>query len=107
MIEVSRHGVRPPTEGNVKTIQEGTGRDWPTWLTHYGELTGHGYAAAVLKGQYEGQYLRQHGLLTHHCPASDDVFVWSQPAATHAGNRHGVDGWRISRLRRCNSRPGE
>ncbi|MCL6406010.1 histidine-type phosphatase [Dickeya dadantii] len=79
VVEISRHGVRPPTEGNVKTIQEGTGRDWPTWLTHYGELTGHGYAAAVLKGQYEGQYLRQHGLLTRNCPAPDDVFVWASP----------------------------
>ncbi|QOL16474.1 histidine-type phosphatase [Dickeya dianthicola] len=79
VVEISRHGVRPPTEGNVKTIQEGTGRNWPTWLTHYGELTGHGYAAAVLKGQYEGQYLRQHGLLSQNCPAPDDVFVWASP----------------------------
>ncbi|ACT08932.1 Glucose-1-phosphatase [Dickeya chrysanthemi Ech1591] len=79
VVEVSRHGVRPPTEGNVKTIQEGTGRNWPTWLTHYGELTGHGYAAAVLKGQYEGQYLRQHGLLSQNCPTPGDVFVWASP----------------------------
>ncbi|UJR63778.1 histidine-type phosphatase [Dickeya zeae] len=79
VVEVSRHGVRPPTKGNVKTIQEGTDRQWPTWLTQYGELTGHGYAAAVLKGHYEGQYLRQHGLLSQACPAPGDVFVWASP----------------------------
>ncbi|ACS87691.1 histidine-type phosphatase [Musicola paradisiaca] len=79
VVEISRHGVRPPTEGNIKTIQEGTGREWPTWLTRYGELTGHGYAAAVLKGQYEGSYLRENALLTGACPASGEVFVWASP----------------------------
>ncbi|AUG98717.1 histidine-type phosphatase [Pectobacteriaceae bacterium CE70] len=79
VVEVSRHGVRPPTEGNAKAIQEGTGRKWPTWLTPFGELTGHGYAAAVLKGQYEGNYLRQHGLLKPGCPSPGEVFVWSSP----------------------------
>lgn len=79
VVEISRHGVRPPTEGNMKTIQAGTGREWPQWLTRYGELTGHGYAAAVHKGQYEGSYLRQHGLLTQHCPQPGDVFVWASP----------------------------
>ncbi|NKI75052.1 histidine-type phosphatase [Dickeya sp. CFBP 2040] len=79
VVEVSRHGVRPPTEGNVRTIQAGTSRNWPTWLTNYGELTGHGYAAAVLKGQYEGRYLRQHALLQQRCPKPGDVFVWASP----------------------------
>ncbi|SLM61195.1 MULTISPECIES: histidine-type phosphatase [Dickeya] len=79
VVEISRHGVRPPTEGNMKTIQAGTGRAWPEWLTRYGELTGHGYAAAVKKGQYEGNYLRQHGLLTQGCPQPGELFVWASP----------------------------
>ncbi len=50
VVEVSRHGVRPPTESNAIALESGTARQWPQWVTREGELTGHGYAATVLKG---------------------------------------------------------
>ncbi len=60
--KVSRHGVRPPTESNTTALESGTAREWPQWVTREGELTGHGYAATVLKRHYEGEYYRQQHL---------------------------------------------
>ncbi|MEA9391886.1 histidine-type phosphatase [Acerihabitans sp. TG2] len=79
VVEVSRHGVRPPTADNRQSMQVATGREWPLWVTHDGELTGHGYAAAELKGRYEAAYYRQQGLLTTGCPKKGDVYVWASP----------------------------
>jgi len=79
VVEISRHGVRPPTPSNTKAMEAGTARQWPQWLTAEGELTGHGYSAAVLKGQYVAARYRQHGLLTAGCPAAGDIFVWASP----------------------------
>ncbi|MTD27146.1 histidine-type phosphatase [Erwinia sorbitola] len=79
VVEVSRHGVRPPTPDNTKAMEAGTDRPWPQWLTADGELTGHGYAAAVLKGGYEANGWRQAGLLTSGCPDSKALFVWASP----------------------------
>lgn len=79
VVEVSRHGVRPPTAGNREAIEAATHRPWPVWTTHDGELTGHGYAAAVLKGRYEADYYRQHGLLPMGCPNASDVYVRASP----------------------------
>lgn len=45
VVELSRHGIRPPTAGNREAIEAATGRPWTEWTTHDGELTGHGYAA--------------------------------------------------------------
>lgn len=79
VVEVSRHGVRPPTPDNTKAMEAGTDRSWPQWLTADGELTGHGYAAAVIKGGYEANGWRQAGLLTSGCPDSKMLYVWASP----------------------------
>ncbi len=41
VVELSRHGIRPPTAGNREAIEAATGRPWTEWTTHDGELTGH------------------------------------------------------------------
>lgn len=79
VVEVSRHGVRPPTADNRKEMETGSGRPWVSWLTADGQLTGHGYSAAWLKGQYEGNQYRQLGLLGAGCPTAKDIFVWASP----------------------------
>ena len=56
VVELSRHGIRPPTPGNRKEIEAATQRPWTIWTTHDGELTGHGYAAVVNKGRWEGDH---------------------------------------------------
>uniref|UniRef100_UPI0031F99776 histidine-type phosphatase n=1 Tax=Klebsiella pneumoniae TaxID=573 RepID=UPI0031F99776 len=63
VVELSRHGIRPPTPGNREAIEAATQRPWTEWATHDGELTGHGYAAVANKGRAEGQNYRQLGLL--------------------------------------------
>lgn len=79
VVEVSRHGVRPPTESNTTTLESGTAREWPQWVTHDGELTGHGYAATVLKGRYEGEYYRQQHLFASGCPTEQQIYVLASP----------------------------
>lgn len=93
VVEISRHGVRPPTPDNAKAMEAGTDRRWPTWLTANGELTGHGYAAAVLKGQAEAAGWRERGLLTAGCPQAGTLFVWASPMQrTRATARALTDG---------------
>ncbi|HCR56220.1 MAG TPA: histidine-type phosphatase, partial [Raoultella sp.] len=53
VVELSRHGIRPPTAGNREAIEAATQRPWTQWTTRDGELTGHGYAAVVNKGRAE------------------------------------------------------
>lgn len=79
VVEVSRHGVRPPTAGDRKKMETASGRPWATWLTADGQLTGHGYTAAWLKGQYEAQDYRQSGLLSTGCPSAKELYVWASP----------------------------
>ncbi|MFK8259871.1 histidine-type phosphatase [Erwinia sp. AnSW2-5] len=79
VVEISRHGVRPPTADNRKAMEIGSGRPWISWLTADGQLTGHGYSAAWLKGQYEGDQYRQRGLIGAGCPSAKDIFVWASP----------------------------
>lgn len=79
VVEVSRHGVRPPTPDNTKAMEAGTDRRWPAWLTADGELTGHGYAAAVIKGEYEAANWRRAGLLTSGCPDAHTLYVRASP----------------------------
>ncbi|MGB9098260.1 histidine-type phosphatase [Erwinia sp.] len=79
VVEVSRHGVRPPTPGDRQSIEAGTQRSWPRWLTEDGNLTGHGYTAVWLKAGYEAQRYRQLGLLRAGCPSADDVYIRSSP----------------------------
>lgn len=79
VVEISRHGVRPPTADNRKEMEAGSGRPWTNWLTADGQLTGHGYSAAWLKGQYEGDQYRQLGLIGPGCPGAKDIFVWASP----------------------------
>ncbi|VEA69868.1 Glucose-1-phosphatase precursor [Serratia rubidaea] len=93
VVEVSRHGVRPPTAGNRSAMEAGSGRAWPVWYNRDGELTGHGYAAALLKGQAEAENWRQHGLLPAGCPAPGDLYVWASPLQrTRATARALTDG---------------
>lgn len=79
VVEVSRHGVRPPTPGDRKLIEAGSGRSWPAWQTEDGHLTGHGEAAVILKARYEVQRYRELGLLTTGCPSSGEVYFRSSP----------------------------
>ncbi|MFP7634088.1 histidine-type phosphatase [Pseudomonas veronii] len=77
VVQVSRHGVRPPTDS--PKLAKVTGRALPTWSVPDGHLTGHGYAAAVEMGRYRGQVLRAAGLLPDGCPAPGEVFVRASP----------------------------
>lgn len=36
VVELSRHGIRPPTAGNREAIEAATGRPWTEWTTHDG-----------------------------------------------------------------------
>lgn len=93
VVELSRHGVRPPTPGNRKEIEAATGRPWTRWVTADGELTGHGYAAVVNKGRWEGEHYRQLGLLPLGCPTADDIYVRASPMQrTRATAEALVDG---------------
>ncbi len=78
VVELSRHGIRPPTAGNREAIEAATGRPWTEWTTHDGELTGHGYAAVVNKGR-AGQHYRQLGLLQAGCPTAESIYVRASP----------------------------
>lgn len=93
VVELSRHGIRPPTPGNRKDIEAATHRAWTTWTTHDGELTGHGYAAVAKKGRWEGEHYRELGLLTAGCPQPQDVYVRASPLQrTRATAQALVDG---------------
>jgi len=78
-VEVSRHGVRPPSADNRQAIETGSGRAWQSWLTADGELTGHGYTAVWLKGRYQSRYYRQKGLLKDGCPGEGDFYLRASP----------------------------
>lgn len=93
VVELSRHGIRPPTPGNRKDIEAATHRAWTTWTTHDGELTGHGYAAVANKGRWEGDHYRKLGLLTAGCPQPQDIYVRASPLQrTRATAQALVDG---------------
>lgn len=79
VVEISRHGVRPPTPGNRKEIEAATQRPWPRWSTADGELTGHGYSAVVNKGRAEGDYYRLLGLIPAGCPDTQAIYVRASP----------------------------
>lgn len=93
VVELSRHGIRPPTPGNRKDIEAATHRAWTKWTTADGELTGHGYAAVANKGRWQGEHYRQLGLLTAGCPQPQDVYVRASPLQrTRATAQALVDG---------------
>lgn len=79
VVEISRHGVRPPTPGQRKEMEAATRRAWPRWRTADGELTDHGYRAVVNKGRAEGDYYRQLGLFPAGCPDAQAVYVRASP----------------------------
>ena len=79
VVEISRHGVRPPSSDNRRAIEAGSGRRWSSWLTRDGELTGHGYTAAWLKGRYESQRYRQLGLIGTACPDDSEFYLYASP----------------------------
>lgn len=79
VVELSRHGVRPPTPGNRKEIEAASQQPWTQWTTADGELTGHGYSAVVNKGRWQGDHYRQLGLLSAGCPDAAQVYVRASP----------------------------
>ena len=79
VVQVSRHGVRPPTESNEKLLTSVTQRKWPTWLVPFGNLTGHGYTGAVEMGRYRGEVLRAAGLIPQGCPDASQLLVHASP----------------------------
>jgi 4-phytase/acid phosphatase len=93
VVELSRHGIRPPTAGNRKDIEAATHRGWTAWTTADGELTGHDYAAVANKGRWQGEHYRRLGLLTSGCPQPQDVYVRASPLQrTRATAQALVDG---------------
>ena len=79
VVQVSRHGVRPPTKSNDKLLTTVTQRKWPTWLVPFGNLTGHGYTGAVEMGRYRGEVLRNAGLIPKGCPDASQLLVHASP----------------------------
>ena len=79
VVQVSRHGVRPPTQSNEKLLTTVTDRQWPTWLVPFGNLTGHGYTGAVEMGRYRGEVLRNAGLIAKGCPDASQLLVHASP----------------------------
>ncbi len=79
VVEISRHGVRPPTAANRQEIEAATQRAWPRWSTPDGDLTGHGYSAVVNKGRWQGEHYRQAGLLSAGCPDRQQIYVRASP----------------------------
>ena len=79
VVQVSRHGVRPPTQSNEKLLTTVTQRKWPTWLVPFGNLTGHGYTGAVEMGRYRGEVLRNAGLIVKGCPDASQLLVHASP----------------------------
>ena len=79
VVQVSRHGVRPPTKSNEKLLTAVTQRQWPTWLVPFGNLTGHGYTGAVELGRYRGEVLRTAGLIPKGCPDASQLLVHASP----------------------------
>ena len=79
VVEISRHGVRPPSPDNRRAIETGSARPWAGWSTRDGELTGHGYTAAWLKGRYESQRYRQLGLIGTACPDDGEFYLRASP----------------------------
>ncbi|PIJ52261.1 hypothetical protein BL250_04670 [Erwinia sp. OLTSP20] len=79
VVEVVRHGVRAPVPWDRRAIEAATGRPWPRWRVADGELTRHGWRAVWLKAQPEGQYYRQHHLISPGCPTTQDVYIYASP----------------------------
>ena len=75
VVMLMRHGVRPPTKPQVTPA--GTHpQPWPSWNAGYGELTGHGYDAIRLLGQWDRANWAARGLLgVSGCPAANEVRV--------------------------------
>lgn len=98
VVEISRHGVRPPTAGDRKLIEAGSQRAWPRWLTEDGNLTGHGYTAVWLKARYESQRYRQLGLLPPGCPGLQDVYL---RASTLQRTQASAEAWSAAAFPGC------
>ncbi|WP_028714882.1 histidine-type phosphatase [Pantoea ananatis] len=93
VVELSRHGVRPPTPGNRTEIEAASQQPWYVWSTADGELTGHGYSAVVNKARWEGEHYRQLGLLNAGCPNAKAIYVRASPLQrTRATAEALVDG---------------
>jgi 4-phytase/acid phosphatase len=76
-VQLSRHGVRPPT--NIAKMKKATNREWDRWTVAQGELTGHGYIASSLLADYQANYYRNIGLLPKGCPKANTIYAISSP----------------------------
>ncbi len=80
VVLVMRHGIRPATD--TADLQAWSAKIWPAFAVADGQLTAHGYAATVLLGQWQRQYLKGHGFLAANgCPQAGQTFLWASPAA--------------------------
>ena len=79
VVQISRHGVRPPTASNEKLLTKVTERHWPVWLVPFGNLTGHGYTGAVEMGRYRAEVLRSAGLIPKGCPDAKQLLTHASP----------------------------
>lgn len=90
VVEVTRHGVRPPTPGSRAVIEKETNRTWPEWKTPDGFLTPHGVKAARQQGKFEAEYYRSLLLLPAACPKKQDVFIWASPLERTKATAHAL-----------------
>lgn len=76
VVMLSRHGVRPPTNGAKFAALSAS--PWPSWPVPDGQLTPHGRDAMVLMGEFYRQRYVSAGLLpSQGCPPADTLFVWA------------------------------
>lgn len=92
VVLVMRHGIRPATD--TAELQAWSAKTWPRFAVADGQLTPHGYAATVLLGQWQRQYLVGHGLLAANgCPGAGQAYLWSSPVArTRATSKALLEG---------------
>ncbi|MGY4493620.1 4-phytase/acid phosphatase [Pseudomonas sp. TE3610] len=80
VVLVMRHGIRPATD--TPELDSWSAKPWAKFAVADGLLTAHGYAATVLLGQWQRQYLQGQGLLTASgCPSADQAYLWASPAS--------------------------
>jgi 4-phytase/acid phosphatase len=78
VVLVMRHGIRPATD--TAALQAWSAKTWPAFPVTDGQLTHHGYAATVIVGKWERQYLDRLGLFTAGtCPDTRQTYLFSSP----------------------------
>lgn len=99
VVELSRHGIRPPTAGNREAIEAATGRPWTEWTTHDGS------SPAMAMPPWSTKGVRKASITASSACCRPDARRRSRytcaPARCSGRERPpGAGGWRLPRLRR-------